>query len=465
MKNISLLQARPAQSRLKFLSVCFAAALVTACGGGSSGGEPETDTSDNSDPNALINTNVPVPESSDTVELCSVPDINRWIDERMRDDYIYYDSVPVVDLASYDDPVLLLRDLRVLPDIYSSVVDAAESEQVTGNSVVTRFGFNTNIASDGRTHFSDISGNSPMALAGIRRGDLLIAVNGVDWNLLTDEEFRDFIIGEQGQELTAVFTVQSAGDVPRDVTVTKTTFTETTVPVFGTYPQTNDQVGYMKVDSFRGTTGAEVNQAVSFLVNGEISDLILDLRYNGGGFTYVARMLASQIAGSAFQGEVYSRRVYNDKYSFLNTDQFIEPQTLNLNLPRLFVLTTEFTASASETLINGLKPFIEVITIGNLTEGKPFTSVAQDYCGKRLNAMSTLTTNGVGSDVNGGINPTCRVQDDYLFPADFREDALTGAAFTFMESGSCPAPVGAVNDRVVAKVSEATNREIPKGGY
>jgi len=197
----------------------------------------------------------------------------------------------------------------------------------------------------------------------------------------------------------------------------------------------------MQVTAFRATTDAEIDNAVAFLADAGISELILDLRYNGGGFTRIARQLASQIAGQAFVGQVYSRRMFNDKYSEFDLDQFIEAEPVTLDLSRLIVLTTSGTASASETLTNGLAPLIDVVVIGDRTVGKPFTSVSQDFCGKRINAMSTLTTNGIGESVIEGIVPTCVVMDDFLAPTDSINDALTGAALNYLQSGSCPADV------------------------
>jgi len=409
--------------------VAALAAVISACGGSGGGGSADT--------TAAV---VVAPEVVAVAPaVCSVADINQWIDSRMRDDYIYYDQVPQLNLDDYDDPVLLLADLRVSPDIYSSVVDQVENQMLIESSTVTRFGFRVALAaSDGMHHFVDISGNSPMANAGVLRGDKLLAVNGVDYEEISREQYAEFVIGEPGEELTALFTIQRGDAEPVDISVTKQSYIEDTVPLYGTYEQTNDQVGYMKVDAFRGTTTDEINVAMQFFSDRNITELVLDLRYNGGGFTRTARALASQIAGDAFVGEVYSRRQFNDKYSDFNTEQLIEAQDITVDLPRVFVLTTPGTASASETLINGLAPFIDVVVIGALTRGKPFTSVAQDYCGKRLNAMSTITTNGVGVSVLDGLEPTCRVQDEFLAPADSIEDALTGAAFHYMENATCP---------------------------
>ncbi len=413
----------------QFAGICLTSIVLSACGGGAGGSSAVIDDRNNAQLGAT------------SEDVCTVANINRWVDDRMRDTYIYYDQVPVVNLDEYTDQAALLRDLRVLPDIYSSIVDQARDEEIIANSSVTRFGFWLQSASDGKQHFASISGNSPMENAGIQRGDELVAINSVLMEDLTDDQWREFIVGEEGEELTAVFTVRSGTLAPADFSVTKSTYTESTVPYYGTYEQTNNSVGYLQVTAFRGTTEDEIDVAVESLAEAGISELILDLRYNGGGFTRVARKLASQIAGSSFEGEVYSRRIFNDKYSEFNQDFFIEPQSLNLNLSRLIVLATGDTASASETLANGLAPLINVVVIGARSEGKPFTSVSQDFCGLRLNAMSTITTNGADESVLGGMVPTCEVRDDYLAPTESPSDALTGAAFNYIQSGACPSAV------------------------
>ncbi len=418
---------------------CSLAIFLTACGG-SSGGLIGTEGSvAGTDTDTNLNTPTTDNATGEIPAGCSVAGINLWINERMRDDYIYYDSVPVVNLDDYTDPAKLVDDLRVDPDVYTSLVDAQQNQDLIENSSVPpRFGFWVDTATDGRYHFSDISGNSPMDVAGIKRGDVLVAINGVPYEDITDDQWQEFVRGEADERLTAVFTVKTGADEPRDISVTKDTYIEKTVPVYGTLTQANGLTGYIKLDAFRSTSEAELDTAVEYLISQNVSELILDLRYNGGGFTRVARKLASQIVGQDFVGEVYSRRVFNDKYSIYNSDQFIEEQALNLNLSRLVVLTTGASASASETLINGVKPFIDTIVIGGVTVGKPYTSVAQDYCGKRLNAMSTITTNGVGVSVIDGIKPVCEVADDYLASADSTADALTGAAFNYIENGTCP---------------------------
>ena len=130
------------------IGVCFLTAALTACGG-SGGGSSDGDGS-------ARNAEAVAPglgATSGVADDCSVAGINRWVDEKMRDTYIYYDQVPVLNLDDYTDPALLVRDLRVSPDIYSSLVDQARDEDLIVNSSVTRFGFWLQQASDGRQHF------------------------------------------------------------------------------------------------------------------------------------------------------------------------------------------------------------------------------------------------------------------------------------------------------------------------
>lgn len=112
-----------------------------------------------------------------------------------------------------------------------------------------------------------------------------------------------------------------------------------------------------------------------------------------------------------------------------------------MNLPRVYVLATEFTASASEAFINALEPYIDVIVIGGVTDGKPFTSNSRVYCGKSINAMRSVRTNVLGMSVAGGIQPDCRVEDTWETTADSMSDPLLSGAFGMIDRNTCPAPV------------------------
>jgi len=113
--------------------------------------------------------------------------------------------------------------------------------------------------------------------------------------------------------------------------------------------------------------------------------------------------------------------------------------TTSLGLSRLIVLTTDDTASASERLINSLAPYIEVVTIGSTTLGKPYTSYGRTYCGKTLNAMQTESVNAAGVSVAGCIAADCATTDDLAnnFGTD---EGMLKSALDYLSDGSCSTP-------------------------
>lgn len=441
-------------------SVLFAAITLSACGG--SGGNTPTPQTD-PEVGPLVADQPLVGPQTSTTEECSVAATNQWIDARMRDAYLYYDSVPRLNLDNYDQSEALVKDLRVDPDVYSYLTEIGTNEQLVQQSTVFRFGYRINRASDGNMHFSSISGNSPMAVAGIQRGDELIAINSIDIDDITDEQYALFVRGgpdaAPDTEVTATFTVSTGGEPARDVIVTRQNFTETTVTKYGNFESNEIKAGYLNVSSFRSPTANEINRAMQYMQEENVTELILDLRYNGGGLTRVARQLASQIIGENYTGEIYSQNTHNDKYSDKDYQSKFESQPHSLGLSRIVVLATEDTASASEMLINGLSAYIDVVVIGEKTLGKPFVSSPQDYCGKRLFAMKSITTNGANNSVLGGIIPSCEVADDYLTEATSNSDPLTGAALTYLETGTCPAFVNSKR-QTLAAINQLPDSEV-----
>jgi hypothetical protein len=159
-----------------------------------------------------------------------------------------------------------------------------------------------------------------------------------------------------------------------------------------------------------------------------VQDLVLDLRYNPGGFLYVAQSIASMVAGSQATGQVFERLRYNDKRdaesranTFLFTDSVVTAETVfprghvlpQLNLPRLYVLSSGLTCSASESLVNGLRGIgVDVVLIGDTTCGKPYGYARRDNCGLAYFAIEFQVYNAQGfGDYASGFAPHCRVSE------------------------------------------------------
>jgi hypothetical protein len=198
-----------------------------------------------------------------------------------------------------------------------------------------------------------------------------------------------------------------------------------------------------------------------------VQDVVLDLRYNPGGFLYVAQTLASMVASPQAAGQTFERLRYNDKRdadsaanAFLYTDRVLTAETVfpkghllpKLSLPRLYVLSSNSTCSASESIVNGLRGIgIDVVLIGNTTCGKPYGYARRDNCGQALFAIEFQVYNAQGfGDYAAGFQPRCKVverpETAWSLNAGLRagllgsaSEPLLAAALKHIDFGVCPA--------------------------
>jgi hypothetical protein len=210
------------------------------------------------------------------------------------------------------------------------------------------------------------------------------------------------------------------------------------------------KVGYLLFNDHIATAEEQLYAAVNGFKNVGIDDLVLDVRYNGGGYLYIASELASMIGGDAVQNKVFEKLIFNSKHPGKTADP---DNTLNflsfttkfealpqLNLPRVFVLTGSGTCSASEAIINGLEPFVQVIRIGGTTCGKPYGMMQTNNCGKAYFAIEFKGVNSLGTaNYENGFAPTCAVSDDLEHALGDTSERLLQTALSYRDSNSCPA--------------------------
>lgn len=375
---------------------------------------------------------------------CSIAAQKRTVDFNMRDYYLFYDQVPVLDLDAYDSPEDLIVDLRVDPDRFTHIRDADTQAQQFDEGVAFAFGFSSDTDADGQRRISQVLVGSPMDLAGAQRGDILVAANDVPWEELTNESFLE-IFGPRDDGTTVVnLTLRDGDAADRVISVSRAEFPLLAVQTSTIleHSDTGVRVGYVFFESFIEPAAAELDQVLQSFVDRGIDELVLDLRYNGGGRTSIAYKLASQIAGEAFVGQTLDQLQFNDKYA---DDNIVVPflqQQVNLNLPRVIILASEFTASSSEIVINGLKPHIEVTVIGERTVGKPFQSSRRNFCGKSMNAIEIISVNAAGESVIDGVEADCHAADEFRTAFGDPGESLLSGALAFVHDGTCAtAPV------------------------
>ena len=230
---------------------------------------------------------------------------------------------------------------------------------------------------------------------------------------------------------------------PRQVTLRAERVQEKPVAELRTGELGGRQVGYLAYHSY-GVPDAQDDllSAIAGLKNRNINELVLDLRYNGGGLLYQAWTLSSALVGSRGQGKTFALTKRNDKRRAeerpipFDTRLAYAPNGSAypagtplplLNLPRVYVLTTEATCSASELTINSLRGAgMEVVLIGNTTCGKPYSFVEKGNCGRAIYAIEGQMLNHQGfGDYQNGFAPTCTALDDLNHPlGDLNEGML-----------------------------------------
>jgi hypothetical protein len=320
------------------------------------------------------------------------------------------------------------------------------------------------------------SPGTPAAQNNLRRGAQFLSVNGVD--LANGDDVATLNEGLFYPVLGKSYTysvLDEGSATPRTITLVASDLSLTPVQNVGTLPAPNQDVGYILFTDHIATAESELIAAVNQLKaanNGAgIKDLVLDLRYNGGGYLDIASELDYMIAGAAAtQGKVFETDFFNNKNPFnLTTAQETVPfhsQTLGfsttsgqplptLNLSTVYVLTSGSTCSASEAVMNGLLGIgVRVVQIGATTCGKPYGFLPQDNCGTTYFAIQFqgLNNQGFGAYADGFVPggsgttadnlPGCPIADDLSHQLGDPDEQMLAAALQYRSKGSCSAAGG-----------------------
>ncbi len=225
--------------------------------------------------------------------------------------------------------------------------------------------------------------DSDAATEEIKRGDIFYGING---NQLTISNYQNLLSLENYTLNLADYNSGSISPNGKSVDLTKTTLSENPILINKVIENGAHKIGYLMYNGFYSPYDTDLNEAFAYLNSEGITDFVLDLRYNSGGSILSATRLASMITGQ-YTGQVFSKQRWNNKINsyfeandpeaLVNnfTDKIGTTAINSLNLSKIYILTTRSTASASELIINGLKPYMDVVQIGDLTVGKNVGSV------------------------------------------------------------------------------------------
>lgn len=322
-----------------------------------------------------------------------------------------------------------------------------------------------------------VQAGTPAATQGVTRGAELQTIDGVSVvndntqagvNAINNALFTP----TSGSTHTLVFRARNGSQVTAQLPAANVAFDA--VPVVKVLSTTSGNLGYMLFNDHTAASEAALISAVNTLKAGNVQDLVLDLRYNGGGYLAIASELAYMIAGpTATSGKTFERMQFNSKYPstnpvsgealqpvpFSSTTVFATTTTAlpSLNLPRLYVLTSDGTCSASESIINALRGIgIQVLQIGGNTCGKPYGFYPRDNCGTTYFSIQFKGVNAVGfGDYAAGFSstrtvgepqanlPGCAASEDYAHDlGDVQEERLR-VAMDYRATGACTGTLSA----------------------
>lgn len=277
--------------------------------------------------------------------------------------------------------------------------------------------------------------NSDASNKDIERGDLFYAVNGTP---LTLQNYQSLLASESYTLNLADYDDGNFTPNGQSVSLTKYEYSENPVYYSNVYEVNSHKIGYLVYNGFYGSYDVQLNNVFGNFQSQGITDLVLDLRYNSGGLVTSAAHLASMITGQ-FTNDIFAKQQWNSTIQDYYTSNGKEEELINrftnklsggeqinhLNLNRVYILTTSSTASASELVINGLEPYLDVIQIGGTTTGKNVGSVtlydSPNYSNKNKNprhkyAMQPLVLKIVNStgfgDYQQGLTPDITVSEN-----------------------------------------------------
>jgi len=419
-----------------------------------------------------------------------------WLRSWMNETYLFFDQVTDRNPNDFTDVEAYFDELIVSPptDRFSFLQTTEDFEARSSGAPTFGYGAQFTVLSnqlprDWRVSFTQ--DGSPAEAGGLTRGARILTIDGTDFlNANSDPEVDALVAGlfpgAVGE--SHVFGLRYPDGTESEVTIESTSLAIEPVNLVDVIEQGNRNVGYLHFNSFGPRTGeAQLIDAFQTFSDAQIDDLVLDLRYNGGGLLFLAAQLGYMIAGTQSSNQIFYSQEFNSRDPGRNpisgervspisfqtetlgfTDDVAPGRPLpTVNLNRVFVLTTGRSCSASEAIINGLIGIgVEAIQIGTRTCGKATGQFPTDNCGITFIPLHFrgVNANGFG-DYDGGFAPGqmtgsagpvitgCEVNDDLTNALGDPNEAQLASALDFAETGTCS---------VTATVAAKTELEISK---
>lgn len=363
-----------------------------------------------------------------------------------RDVYLWNTQIPSdFNARSYAGPSEIMQAIRKYSsepgfadpvDHYSFAMKQTEWDNLS-NGIVSDFGLNAFFFSDSDLRVRLVEKDSPAGRAGIKRGWKFVKVAGsTDIN----SDNVDFLVDKIYKSSSTVFTFQKPDSSTVEIALESETYNENPVVLDSIYTEGSHKAGYIVFNSFLGDTSKVMNKLTSVFnsfVAANVSDVIIDLRYNGGGYVSVSEALADFLIKPSANGNIMMTQQYNANYADLNEVTMFKKRG-SLNVSNIYFIVTDNTASASELLINNLKPYMNVKLVGpEATYGKPVGFFPIPVGDWYIFPVSFRTTNGQNEgNYFDGIAVDQQVNDGLDKDWGDKNETALASVLSYIGSGS-----------------------------
>ncbi len=373
---------------------------------------------------------------------CSVQGQKGFVGSIMSNYYLWYDRVAPVDYAAADSPEELMQEM-IYPELdhWSGIQRQQERSEFYDQGRFQGFGYTLGTDANGGLRISWVHEGSAAGRAGLDRGALIIGVNGKDIAELSYAELNN----ELSQDVV-VHRIQELDGTVHDVELHQGDVDITSVKSVSILPSASGPVGYLMFTTFVRPGEDELRAAFAQFRAAGVTRLVIDLRYNGGGLLSTAAVLGSLIDQNG-AGQPLIVETYNNRHQEMNRKRLMFDEPEAVDVPRVVFLATGRTASASEQVINGLAPYLDVKVVGERTLGKPVGADSWTHCDYAIAPITFRSLNAQGEgDYYHGIEPVCEVPDDLLHELGDSDEAQLHAALRVLNDESCFEDTGALDN-------------------
>ena len=465
--------------KMKFAAAMSAVAMLGACGGGDSNGTLVTTPGA---PTSSPTPGTPTPTNS----ACTLAARKQFVRNALNEYYLFpetlpasLDPAPYPTVQDYIDALTATARSQGRDRNFTFITSIAEEDAFFSSGSSAGFGVRLVFPNaDNRLFVSEAFENAPALPAGLDRGTEILAIGTSANNLRTIADIiaQDgpngvgLALGPSTAGTTRVFRIQDAGGT-RVTSVTKADYNINPVSTrYGAKVITSGggKVGYINLRTFISSADDQLRSAIAGFRAQGVTNLIIDLRYNGGGLVNTAELFGDLLGGNRSASDVFSYTTFRASKSSLNESRNFMPQPQSIAPMKIAFIGTGSTASASELLINAMAPYVgedNVALIGSNTFGKPVGQIGLDLqaCDDRLRVVAFRTENrDRRGDYYGGLadvlKRTCDAADDITHQLGDPQEESIMQALNFLNGGTCTPITSGVRAQSAASTQRSVSR-------